>query len=121
MTSFLIERLAFRAKQYADAHRVPLVFAHGGARGVDELAEDMAETLHVESRKWLPDWEQHGKRAGILRNENMIDEFQPTIGIGLNWNNSAGTRHAVTHMKKKGIPMLSIEYTGDPEGNFFPF
>lgn len=117
----LVHHLGMYVRYYAQSKDLRTVFAHGGAKGVDSFAGWSAHVQGIEPRVWLPDWEQHGNRAGILRNEQMIDEFQPHIGIGLNWNNSNGTRNAVTYMKNKGIPMLSIEYTGDPEGKFFPF
>lgn len=60
------------------------------------------------------------RAAGPIRNQTMIEEFKPTVGIGLNWNGSKGTAHAVSFMRKAGIPVLSVEYTGDPEGTAFP-
>lgn len=120
LESFVWE-LAHGIGRYTDRRLLREVFAHGGAKGVDTAVGEMAKACGIESRVWLPDWQAHGRKAGILRNEEMVDEFKPTIGIGLNWNNSPGTRHCVSHMRSKGIPVLSIEYTGDPEGNVFPF
>lgn len=109
-----------RMRQHA-GENIKAQWGHGGAMGVDTAVSGIARNYKIEETEWIPDWEQYGKRAGILRNEKMVDEFKPHLGIGLNWNNSAGTRHCVSYMKAKGIPVLSIEYTGDPEGKFFPF
>lgn len=99
---------------------VKLMFAHGGAKGVDETIDYFAGRLGIDTFVWYPDWKAEPRRGGILRNEKMVDEFKPHLGIGLNWNDSPGTRHCVSYMRKQGIPVLSIEYTGDPEGAMFP-
>lgn len=109
-----------RMRQLAGEDKQPH-WAHGGAAGVDTMVSGFARNFKIQESEWRPGWEQYGKRAGTLRNEKMVDEFKPDLGIGLNWNDSPGTRHCVSYMKKKGIPVLSVEYTGDPEGKFFPF
>ena len=109
-----------RMRQHA-GEDVKLAFAHGGAKGVDETIGAFAGGFGIDTSVWLPDWKAEPRRGGILRNEKMVDEFVPTLGVGLNWNDSPGTRHCVSYMRAKGIPVLSIEYTGDPEGKCFPF
>lgn len=118
--SFVWE-LAHGIGRYTDSRLLRGVFGHGGAKGVDTAVAEMASACNIEQRVWLPDWDRHGRKAGPIRNGVMVDEFRPHIGIGLNWNGSKGTDHAVTYMREKGIPVLSIEYTGDPEGEWFPF
>lgn len=99
---------------------IKLMFAHGGAKGVDETIGTFAKGFDIDTSTWLPDWQAEPRRGGILRNEKMVDEFKPTIGIGLNWNNSRGTDHCVRYMRTKGIPLLTISYENDPEGALFP-
>lgn len=49
------------------------VLVHGGARGVDRLAGAWARANGVREKVFLPDWEGQGKRAGFLRNRQMVD------------------------------------------------
>lgn len=116
----LVEQLMTRVRLSAMYRGAELVNAHGGAKGVDTMVSESVAGSHGDERVWLPDWDKYGRRGGIVRNEQMVDEFRPTLGIGLNWDNSPGARHCVSYMRKKGIPVLSIEYTGDPEGTAFP-
>lgn len=108
-----------RMRRHAGEDVEPM-FAHGGAKGVDETIGAFSAGYAIDQKVWLPDWKAEPRRGGILRNEKMTDEFKPHLGIGLNWNDSPGTRHCVSYMRKQGIPVLSIEYTGDPEGAMFP-
>lgn len=52
-----------------------LVLVHGAARGADRMAAGLAE-----ARGFMPiavpaDWDTHGRAAGGIRNQRMIDEF----------------------------------------------
>ena len=80
---------------------------HGGARGVDKLAEltALARAMHVEI--YPADWERNGKRAGILRNIAMLDSG-PDLVIAF-WNGSStGTLHTITEARKRGIEVEVI-------------
>ena len=66
------------------------VLIQGGARGADRLAANWARANGVECHEYPADWRQHGKRAGYLRNQQMLDEGKPDFviafpgGIGTN-------------------------------------
>lgn len=46
---------------------------HGGAKGADMLSGKAAAKMGFDSIKVVPaDWEQHGKRAGFIRNSEMV-------------------------------------------------
>lgn len=76
---------------------------HGGARGADSWASFAAESLFdpppVEFRA---DWEAHGKKAGILRNLQMLEE-KPDLVIAFWDGRSNGTRHTINEAHKRGI------------------
>lgn len=58
---------------------------HGAARGADTLAAQEARRLGLEVLPFpVPDleWRLHGKRAGHLRNQRMLDESTPDFAIG---------------------------------------
>jgi hypothetical protein len=44
----------------------------GGARGADTLAERFAEEYGISMIVFKPDWNKHGRAAGILRNSDII-------------------------------------------------
>ena len=44
----------------------------GGAIGVDRLAEQAAERLKLPIRVFLPEYSRLGKRAPLLRNEQIV-------------------------------------------------
>lgn len=55
--------------------------ATGGAKGADQLAEEWARAVGVDSRVYLADWEQYGRSAGPRRNRVMLTEFAPDIVV----------------------------------------
>lgn len=46
---------------------------HGAAEGADSLAQAAAEALNLRVKSFPADWSKHGKRAGYLRNLQMLD------------------------------------------------
>jgi hypothetical protein len=71
----------------------------GGARGIDKLALKYATLNKIEHERFEADWEKYKKRAGILRNIEMIDAGDMVIAF---WDGqSKGTKHAIEHAVKK--------------------
>lgn len=66
------EVLGFLAKFYGDALRV----IHGGAKGADSLAGRVCNELNIPARSYPADWNKYGKRAGFLRNEQMVENLK---------------------------------------------
>jgi hypothetical protein len=81
---------------------------HGGARGVDRIAGREAEKLGHYVEVHPADWDAYGKRAGFIRNKEMV-------GMGADlclafWNGkSMGTQHAIFAAKDAGIPVEVVE------------
>jgi len=59
-------------------HEVTEVFS-GGASGADKLGEEWARINEIKVRKFLPDWDKHGRAAGPIRNEAMAKEAHTLI------------------------------------------
>ena len=81
----------------------------GGARGVDRLARDLAEYLHIAYTEYRPDYNTFGKGAPLIRNEKIVGNAQLVLAF---WDfSSAGTRYTIRHCLKKHIPVrvISIE------------
>lgn len=86
------------------AEHEEVTILHGGARGADRCAGAVADLFGFAVRAFPADWEQHGKRAGILRNLQMLDE-QPDLVIAFQRNESRGTQHTIDEARRRGIPV----------------
>jgi hypothetical protein len=45
----------------------------GDARGADHLTRQYAKEKHLECQVFYANWEEHGKAAGAVRNQHMLD------------------------------------------------
>jgi hypothetical protein len=79
------------------------IVMHGGSRGADRLASIVAASLGLEVEHYPADWKRHGKRAGILRNLEMLDA-KPDLVIAFWDGQSPGTRHTINAAAERGIP-----------------
>ena len=76
----------------------------GGARGIDTIAENWAKANNIEWVCYLPQWDIFGKRAGMIRNEEMINFCDVLISF---WDgHSAGTKHAIDYAKNLGRKVI---------------
>ena len=55
----------------------PSKVIHGAATGADAMADVWANRLAVEVVGCPADWDKHGKRAGPIRNEEMLMKHRP--------------------------------------------
>lgn len=85
------------------------IIIHGGAKGLDMMVDVIArqlgfrdENIHV----YLPDWDKLGNKAGVLRNQAMVDVEKPDVVIGFCLNGSKGTSHCIGYARGKGIPTI---------------
>ena len=86
--------------------RVENVIIHGGAEGADELADDWARQNTVQREVYRPDWRQHGRAAGPLRNARMIAEGKPDIVIA--FPGGKGTADCIRKARAAGIPVIEV-------------
>jgi hypothetical protein len=77
---------------------------HGGYRGADRLAGQIADLFGFEVREFPADWRGKGKRAGYLRNLEMLDEA-PDLVLAFQRNGSRGTQHTIDEARHRGIPV----------------
>ena len=57
------------------------LFVHGGATGADRMGSAIAQKLGLKSICVDADWNAHGKAAGPMRNQKMIDDYKPDVCI----------------------------------------
>lgn len=65
----------------------------GGARGADALGEKYADEYVIDKEIYPADWNRFGKRAGYLRNEDIIKACDVCVCF---WDGeSHGTKHDI--------------------------
>ena len=80
----------------------------GGARGADKLGEQWAVENKIETLIFLADWDKFGKRAGYIRNEDIIKNCDCCIAF---WDGkSKGTAHSISLCEKLKKPFKIISY-----------
>ena len=82
------------------------VVVHGAARGVDQMAGEWAIELGLAVDAHPADWNNLGKRAGYVRNAEMVKIADCAIFV---WDGkSKGTRHSIRLVHDKGIPYVVV-------------
>src|SRR6266540_5681183 len=71
---------------------IDTIIIHGAARGVDTLAHEYADAYGFKIDKYPANWELYGKRAGFIRNLEMLDQ-SPDLVLAFQKNKSRGTQH----------------------------
>jgi hypothetical protein len=80
----------------------------GAAPGVDTVAIDWAITNWCSLDEYPANWKRHGRRAGFIRNKQMLDEGKPDLVIAFPGGN--GTANMVRISKEAGVPVREISY-----------
>ena len=79
---------------------------HGGARGADTVAARWAEAHSLEVVKFPADWQRHGRAAGGIRNQQMLDEGHPDAVVA--FPGGVGTADMVRRAKAAGLPVWEV-------------
>lgn len=79
----------------------------GGARGTDALAEIFAKEHNIETIIFEADWNKLGKKAGILRNTDIVNKSTHIIAFPT--KDSIGTWDSIRKAEKKNIPLEIIK------------
>ncbi len=98
-----------------------LVVVHGAARsGADKLADMAAKALGIRVEPHAADWGRYNKRAGYIRNEEMVAlGADLTLVFALQCakascqgrapHDTHGTAHCAQAARKAGIPVRRID------------
>ena len=80
----------------------------GGSKGADSLGEQYANANNIPTKIFLPDWNKHGKSAGMLRNTDIINEAEIVVAF---WDqNSKGTLDSINKAEKLGKKLIIIPF-----------
>ncbi len=93
-------------------HRATPITAliEGGARGVDRLAREWAQSRGVPVETFAADWHRYGPAAGPIRNRRMIVEGEPEVVIA--FPGGKGTANMVKEARRAHLEVLVIAALG---------
>lgn len=83
------------------------VLITGRARGADRFSELYARRAGIEIEAYPADWNQFGKRAGPIRNAQMLREGRP--GLVVAFPGGVGTAHMCSIAEKAGVEVKKVE------------
>lgn len=86
----------------------PSLFVSGGAEGADVLGEKLADQYNIPKSIIRPDWEKYGKRAGFVRNAEIVDAVDIIFAF---WDGySKGTENAIKHAIDTGKTLFVCRF-----------
>lgn len=81
----------------------------GMARGADRLGERYAKERGYSIRYFEADWDEHGRAAGYIRNEEMAKNADALVAF---WDGqSKGTRHMIETAQRCKLDVRVKRYT----------
>jgi len=96
-----------------EAEQRPVVrIIQGGADGADKLARMWATSRFCAYSHFPADWRKHGKAAGPIRNQQMLDEGKPTKVFA--FDGGRGTADMVRRAKAAGVPVFTFSRQEQP-------
>ncbi len=101
-------------RAYFDAQRIdrvldllgPTFVIHGCAKGADALAANWAVKRGVPHKCFTADWHGFGKKAGMIRNRQMLREGKPDFVVA--FPGGPGTADMVGASMQAGVPVLEL-------------
>lgn len=98
-----IARALIDAEDRLGGYPDSMTLVHGGARGADSIAADVAGQGGWEIEAHPADWDLYGKSAGFRRNAEMV-RLGADICLAFIRANSRGASHTAALAKAAGIP-----------------
>lgn len=78
----------------------------GGAKGADYLAYMYAIKHSIKHESFPADWEEFGKAAGHIRNQQMLDEGKPDLVIA--FPGGKGTANMISRAEAAGVEVICV-------------
>lgn len=106
--TFTDRDFVFEVLDRVHSKRAITLVIEGGAMGADSLARLWAISRKVHYKTERADWQRHGKRAGFIRNQAMLDDWQPEGVIA--FPGGRGTADMVARAKAAGVTVYQPVY-----------
>lgn len=84
----------------------PHLIIHGGATGADACAAEWASKRGCESEVYHAPWRTHGRAAGPIRNQRMLDHGRPELVVA--FPGGSGTADMVRRAKAAGVTVIEV-------------
>lgn len=81
----------------------PIVVIHGDAKGADRLGRDWAKFRNHKIETFPANWKKHGRSAGPIRNQQMLDEGKPHKVVV--FPGGTGSEHMMNITENAQIPL----------------
>lgn len=81
----------------------------GEAKGADRLSVEWAVQNDVPTKRFPANWDVHGKRAGPIRNHQMLKEGKPDMAVAFWDGKSSGTGNMIDIAQEAGLPVKIVE------------
>ena len=85
---------------------LPSSVVSGGAKGADTMGEKWADDNGIDCIVYNSDWEKHGKKAGPLRNIDIIKKADKVLAFPS--HKGKGTQHAISLAKVQQKEVLKL-------------
>lgn len=106
--TFNDRRLLEQKLEEIDSEKTIICVVSGGARGADLFGEEWAKKNGIETQIFYPDWERLGKKAGIVRNKDIVDNCDELIAF---WDGiSNGTKSSIEMAKSQGKKVTIVYF-----------
>jgi YspA, cpYpsA-related SLOG family len=77
-----------------------------GSKGADRLAMYWAGLTGVKKESYEADWDLHGRKAGPIRNTEMLEKSYPDLGVA--FQGGPGTADMVKKMKAANVKVIEV-------------
>ena len=101
-----------------------IILIHGCCQGADEISEKVLwyakricgicvdSTCYFNVVRFPADWDKYGKAAGLIRNQQMIDEGKPDIVLAFH-NNIAKSKGTMDMIKRANAAGVEVRIYAD--------
>lgn len=83
---------------------------HGDCRGADKIAGYIGKSLGFNIEAHPADWDKYGKKAGPIRNTEMVDSGADLV-LAFPIGNSYRTKDCIRKAEQRGIPIVEVTNT----------
>jgi len=94
---------------YNELMRLPIdtTIIHGGARGADTIAGELAKKFCFEVIEVPANWKKYRNAAGPIRNREMLD-MEPDLVLAFPLPESKGTKDCMKEARRRGIALKVV-------------